>query len=469
MSEFFEEERKMKRMFMAALILTIVGSSLIFARGGSQGGGTSSGAAAKTVVTIWTHNRHDLTFMQDKIAKYNASNTDNIEAKLEVYTDNYTQAVDLVFQSGDAPDIFSNNDTIYVNHVNSGRFADLNPLMDAAIKNNYSSLMFEGVNMIDGKCYWLPTMATTNRLFYNKDIFKRVGVTEPPKSLEEMVAIAKKITTELKSEGIYGFAQNMKSAQMGLDRSLDPMINRELGLNRGYDFAKGEYDFTGYYNALMAWKELLSPPVAFPGSESLDIDPLRAQFAAGKIAMYFSWTHAEPGVYASQFPTTQDWGAAQIPVTGGVVRGAQHYRPSNGYLLNANSKNLQASWKVLSGLILDTDLLTEYYEAGLGIAVVPAVIARAKPAKIYAENPAMLITPTDAILKNSPHQENPNAVIVEGMNYFDTCASIIWGATSDPRRALTDLTDRYNRAYRAGIAQGIGKEIRIPGYDPLKP
>jgi hypothetical protein len=81
----------------------------------------------------------------------------------------------------------------------------------------------------------------------------------------------------------------------------------------------------------------------------------------------------------------------------------------------------------------------------------------------------MLITPTDAILKNPPHQENPNAVIVESMNYYDTCASIIWGAASDPRRALVDLTDRYNRAYRAGITQGVGREIRIPGYDPQKP
>jgi hypothetical protein len=119
--------------------------------------------------------------------------------------------------------------------------------------------------------------------------------------------------------------------------------------------------------------------------------------------------------------------------------------------------------------MLNSDLLTEYYEAGLGIAVVPAVIARAKPAKIYAENPAMLITPTDAILKSPPHQENPNAVIVEGMNYYDTCASIIWGVTSDPQKALADLTDRYNKAYKAGIAQGVGKEIRISGYDPKKP
>lgn len=37
-----------------------------------------------------------------------------------------------------------------------------------------------------------------------------------------------------------------------------------------------------------------------PGVESLDIDPLRAQFAEGKIGMYMSYS-SEPGVYKNQF------------------------------------------------------------------------------------------------------------------------------------------------------------------------
>ena len=49
-----------------------------------------------------------------------------------------------------------------------------------------------------------------------------------------------------------------------------------------------------------------------PGVESLDIDPLRAQFAAGKIGMYFNHS-GEPAVYQSQFPTKVNWSAALPP------------------------------------------------------------------------------------------------------------------------------------------------------------
>jgi multiple sugar transport system substrate-binding protein len=421
----------------------------------------------KTTVTIWSHNRHDMDFMKRKVEEYNARNTDNIEVKLEIYTDNYTQAVDLAFQSGETPDIFSNNHIIYTNHFSSGRFLDFIPRMDESFKSLYGDLLFEGANYIDGKCYFIPTMASVNRLFYNKDIFRRVGA-EPPQTLEEMVQVSKTITAQLKGEGIYGFAQNMRDTYLGLDRSLAPMGDRELGLHQGYDFARGEYDFTGYAPILEAWKQLLGPDSAFPGTESLDIDPLRAQFAAGKIAMYFSWTHAEPGVYQNQFPTTQDWGAVQIPVHDGMARGAQYINLSNGYLINAYPRDLEASWKVLTDLILDVGLLVEYYEAGLGVAVVPEVVRRANPARIYRENSVMLITGTDAVWPYTPHELNPAAVVVEGMDLYDTWAAIIWGAL-DTGKGLTDLTGRYNKAYRSGISQGIGKEVKIPGFNPMKP
>ena len=80
----------------------------------------------------------------------------------------------------------------------------------------------------------------------------------------------------------------MKSANSALSRSMIVGLQRETGMPWGYDFAKGEYNFTNWADELTLWKELLSEECAFPGCESLDIDPLRTQFAAGKIGMYMS-------------------------------------------------------------------------------------------------------------------------------------------------------------------------------------
>ncbi|GHV47339.1 hypothetical protein AGMMS49546_36840 [Spirochaetia bacterium] len=453
-----------KKLLALALILAIV-TGTVFAGGKSE---QTAAGGGKQLIHVWTYNRHDLAFMEQKVANYNATNKDNIEVVLGSYSDNYSQTVNLAYQTGEAPDILAHDPNVFLLHVNQGRFADFTPLMDAKFKETFGSLIWDDVNRINEKVYFIPTMATTNRLFYNKGIFKRVGI-EPPKTLEEMVTAAKKITDTLKGEGIYGFAQNMRSPQSGLSRSLAPMIDRQLGIHQGYDFAKGQYDFTGHGPVLAAWKELLSPAIAFPGCESLDIDPLRSQFAAGKIAMYFSYTHAEPGVYASQFPTKEEWGSVQIPVPGGNVKGAQNYQVTNGWMINQASKNIQTAWKVYVDLLANTDLLKEYYEQGLGITMVPEVIAKASPAPIFRDNPTMLITATDGLWPRTPHEANSAAVVVEGPNMWDTFASIIY-ANANPQQALADLTTRYNKALQAGIDQKLGTPIKASaGFNPMQP
>ncbi len=429
---------------------------------------TEGATGEKTVVTVWTKDRHDAEFMQKKIDEYNATNTDNIEVKYEIYSDNYIQAVDMVFQNGDAPDMFVYQEQVFQNYVNSGKYADITPFMDDEFKETFDSAFMEGFNVFDGKCYFVPTAATTCRLFYNKDVFARAGIEKAPETLEEMVEDAKLITSQLSGEGIYGFAANMKGAQSALSRSLYKQAERELGIKFGYDFAKGAYDFTGYESLVSAWKTLMSPECAFPGCESLDIDPLRTQFAAGKIGMYMSFTHAEPGVYVNQFPMEQEWGCVQVPVTGGIAKGAENYQPLNGYMFNAESKNLDAAWKAYRAIFTNVDTLKEYYEGGFGISTIPAVIEKAQPAQYYLDNPALLIGEGDAVYPYTPQEANVDAVIVEGQNMYDTMAEMILG-DMDIAKGLQDLTERYNAAYQDGISEGAGKEVKIENFDPMNP
>lgn len=56
----------------------------------------------KTVINIWSKDRHDADYVQKKVDEYNENNTDNIEVNYQLYTDNYTQAVDMAVQSGES-------------------------------------------------------------------------------------------------------------------------------------------------------------------------------------------------------------------------------------------------------------------------------------------------------------------------------------------------------------------------------
>ena len=333
-------------------------------------------------------------------------------------------------------------------------------------KNNYYLTQCE----LDGKLYFIPTTGTTCRLFYNKEIFERVGIEQPPQTLEEMVEDAKLITSQLSGEGIYGFAENMKSAASGLQRSMAVGLQRETGKKDGYDFAKGEYDFTDWEETLKLWTELLSEECAFPGCESLDIDPLRTQFAAGKIGMYMSYSHAEPGVYANQFPMdSEKWDCVPIPTVGNKTAGKQYYNGTSGYVLNAKSPNLELAFKVYKDLFTTEDYLVGYYEGGYGVSIIPSVIEKAKPSADFQNKKWLLIDPEfDTILPKPPHNAFAAGMVVEGEDMWKTCESIYYGG-ADAASTLQDLTDRYNKAYQDAIANGTGYEVKIENYDPMNP
>lgn len=424
----------------------------------------------KTIINVWSKDRHDADYVQAKIDEYNKTNTDNIEVVYTLYTDNYQQAVDMAAQNGELPDFLVYQPTVFDKYYTTGQWADMYQFMDDEMKEYFSDVIIPGYNEIEGKLYFLPTTGTTCRLFYNKEIFERVGIEEPPATLEEMVEDAKLITSQLKGEGIYGFAENMKSAASALQRSMCIGLQAETGMSYGYDFKTGKYDFTNWADTLKLWTELLSEECAFPGCESLDIDPLRTQFAAGKIGMYMSYSHSEPGVYANQFPMdSSKWDVAPIPTVGGKTTGKQYYDGTSSYMFNADSPNLEKAFKAYKDIFTTEEYLIGYYEGGYGVSILPSILEKANPSEDFKNKKWLQINPeTDAILPKPPHRAFTSGMIVEGEDMFKTAESIYYGG-ADVESTLQDLTDRYNKAYEDAIANGTGWEIKFDNYDPMNP
>lgn len=89
----------------------------------------------KTVINIWSKDRHDADYVQKKIDEYNENNTDNIEVNYQLYTDNYTQAVDMAVQSGEMPDILVFQDQMFDKYIGEDQWADLYEFMDDDMKD----------------------------------------------------------------------------------------------------------------------------------------------------------------------------------------------------------------------------------------------------------------------------------------------------------------------------------------------
>ncbi|MEA5016458.1 MAG: extracellular solute-binding protein [Candidatus Limiplasma sp.] len=454
----------MKRFLRVFLLVSILTVLLI---GTCVGGAVAE--TEKTRLTIWSMSRADLTYVEPRIKAYNESNPHNIELVLEIYTDNFLQAIDVAAATG-GPDIVDLPNTLatFTNYVGNGYYVPIDQFMTEEDKALWGDYAIEGITAFNGEMYYYPVIGTTGRLIYNQDIFDRCGIAAPPQTLSEMVETAKIITDTLSGEGIYGFAANFKSPAGALLRSMDFMIELSGGPNQGFDFAKGEYDFSFYKPFVEAYRTMFTTGIAFPGCESLDIDPLRTLFADGKIGMYISWSHAEPGVYASQFPTQANWNGTTIPVMDGYEKATQSVIGYHGYMITRDCKNPELAWTAIKELFYGKDYLVGYQEAGLGVNMNPAISAKAGTSALLEGKESFLLGPTDVMWPAVPQELNSQAVQVEGENMYNTIFALILGK-GDIDSTLADLTERYNAAYEKGIEQGLGTRVQIPGFDPAKP
>lgn len=420
-------------------------------------------AAEKVKIKVWTMNRHDADYMTEMVNRFNQENKDGIEIDYRIYTDNYQQTLDLAYATGEAPDVFMDATGVYEKRLPAGDIAPLDPFLTSAFKKRFGDDAFlEGINMEKGKIYSLPSIGTTPRLIYNKTIFKKAGIKAPPATLKEMVEDAKLISNKLAKEGIYGYAQNLKSPVQGLSRSIDYILMRSGGVREGYDFKTGKFDFTGYKPILQAYREIFTSNAAFPGCESLDIDPLRTQFASGRIGMYISWTHSEPGVYQNQFPTQEEWDMAPLPTINGVKGSNRINLAGRFWLMNSKTKYRKQAWKVMEFLYSDT-LLAGYHERGLGLVMVPSVLKKAALPENIKKWPAIQFDKHDKIWPNIPLNVRP-----EGKDMYQVFAEIIFGL-SDLDKGIADLNYRYNKAFEEGIKERKTTRIVYPDFDPANP
>lgn len=427
-------------------------------------GGRILAAPQKIKIKVWTMNRHDADYMLSMVNKFNQTNNDNIEIDYQIYSDNYLQTLDLAFATREAPDVFYDATGVYEKRLPAGDLAPLNKYLTDSYKKRFGDGGFiEGINIYQGKIYSMPAIGTTPRLIYNQGIFERVGIKAPPQTLAEMVRDAKLISDKLSKDGIYGYAQNFKNPTQALSRSVDYILMRSGGVREGYDFTTGKFDFTGYKPILQAYKEIFTSKTAFPGCESLDIDPLRTQFAAGKIGMYISYTHAEPGVYQNQFPTKENWNMAPLPTIDGAVKGSNRILlAGRWFLISSKTKYPNEAWKVMQFLYGD-ELLAGYHERGLGIVMIPSVLEKAKDPETIQKWPAIKFDSHDKIWPNIPVGVRP-----EGKDMYQVFTEIIFGA-GDLDKGISNLNNRYNTAFDKAISDGKTSRIIYPQFDPAEP
>lgn len=445
-----------KQLMLAALSATLAGG-LAACSGKNAGDGPDAGAAGqKTKLVYWTGDRHDSEFIKEKVDDFNRTNSDGIEVELVVKGDDFDQALDMSFQTSEAPDVIRVKENTIQTFYKKGYLAPIDDYLTDELRAEFPQM--DVLNSFDGKRYSLPNYGTTMRLIYNKELFQKAGIASPPATLAELVEDAKKITAVGKANGEYGFAQNFKSPGSALGRSARVIAEMSGYGGFGYDFKTARYDFTPFKPIIEAFKQMKDDGSMLPGVESLDIDPLRAQFAEGKIGMYLSFS-AEAGVYQSQFPAKIEWAAAPAPTIDGNVKGASGFLGGQWLAISSQSAHKEAAWTFMSYMYGDP-ILQQYQEKGFGISMVPAVSEVAAKPEVYG---------IDGFLPNAHDGVWPvyPAVPVQGAKSDDVFFKYILDG-GDLDALIADLNKRYNTALDAAIASGDVVASPDPAFDPAK-
>ncbi|MCU6797490.1 extracellular solute-binding protein [Paenibacillus sp. WQ 127069] len=411
---------------------------------------SSEKSGEKTKLLFWTPDRGASDHIKAEVKKFNETNKDNIEVEVNIMAENYEQSLEIAYASNQAPDIIRVNN--FTSYTKKGYLEPLNTYLTEDLKKRFNGLTFEDGNMIDGKIYSLPNYGLTQRLIYNVELFEKAGIKSPPTTLKEMVEAAKKITEVGKASGAYGFAENFKGN--GFSRVALPIGNLS-GTNQ-FDYKTGKFDFTGLKPIMEALRQMKQDGSIIPGSEMLDIDPLRAQFAEGKIGMYIN--HAgEPIVFKSQFPAKIKWAAAQVPTIDGTINGTVAFSNAYTFLgLGSKSANKDKAWKFLEYMYSD-EILKSYQEDAVGVSAVPSVLKQS-PKTNVTNFELFLPTKYDALLPAAP------AVAPEGMS-VDSIFTKYLLEGGDADAIIKDLNTRYNTALDKAKQSGLTKITGDPKFD----
>lgn len=239
----------MKKLVSLALVL-LMAAAVLFAGGSSDGKGAAD-TGKKTVITFWYAYKGDEAAAFEKaIAAYNAGQSKYTVQGLSV-TDQ--QKLIVALASNEAPDIFTLSNQDVINYQSNGLLQGFKKFIDAEKYNLgiYSDKSLEA-NSISGELYAFPISGYTIQMFYNKDILKEIGYSEPPKTMEEMYEMAVKATTvdaqgnitrlgyplfplaSARQELIYGFGGRWWAADGKTLTPQNPGVLESLNMNVKY-------------------------------------------------------------------------------------------------------------------------------------------------------------------------------------------------------------------------------------------
>jgi multiple sugar transport system substrate-binding protein len=432
------------RSLIAAAAVSALGISLAACGGGSDSGNASDGGGGGgSTLTYWASNQgtsldNDKEVLTPVLKKF--TDETGIKVNLEVIGWNDLQTrIQTAITSGQAPDV-----------VNIGN------TWAASLQATDAFLPFDGSAMdaIGGKDKFVPTALATGGkegqdptsvplyglaygLYYNKAMFQQAGL-QPPKTWEEMVAAAQKLTNP--SKKVWGMALAAGSYTENVHFAF---INAAQNGADWFD-ADGKPTFTGDGNVqgVLRYLDLMQKDkVANPSNAQYDNGTKAVNdFATKKVAMVLNQNNAANSIVANGMKSSE-YGVTAFPAPAGGEQVASHVAGINLSIFKS-TKNKDAALKFVKYM---TDATTQQ-TLGKPFASLP-VLQGEKP--VFTDNATEAQTFADIYATKSkplplvPAEDQFESTVGKAMNgLFGKIATGGTVSADEVKAALQDAQDQ---------------------------
>lgn len=274
-----------KNLVILAALALLSNSVLVFAGGGTESAAGGAKEPVKLVMGSWRAD--DVEQMKGLLAEYSKTYPNVIIEFKPTNPPDYNATLRLQLTSGTGPDLmYARSYATGLQLFNDGFFADVSSI--PGLKENFTEGARSPWMTADGKSFAVPFVAVSHGVYYNKDIFKKLGLSIP-ETWEDFLKVCDKI----KAAGITPVANSLGDEWDIAEVVFMSIAPNFIGGREGrlaYESGKRPWNDANMVATFQAMKDLV--PYLPAGFEALTYNDSNALFATGKAAMYFdgSWT-----------------------------------------------------------------------------------------------------------------------------------------------------------------------------------
>ena len=412
-------------------------------------------------VRVWTNDGNYKSVLEPIIEEYNNGQglKDGIYIDYKIFGSDYHDVLKVALAADQGPELYKFVGTVKEPFIDSGWMVPIDDMPGGPeFLEDYKDILINGYTTFDGKTYSAPIKVLTTKFMYNKDLLAKSGITEAPKTWDDVVEYAKKVTEDNGGEA-YGYGVHLKDSASSGKWYFATQFASSVG-HMGYDFKTGQYQFSDFTENIEKILQMKADGSIFPGGEGMDNDTLMAQFAAGRIAMLpgVQWDVSNLDKFWAELGTEFELGVCDTPVIDLDHAYKNYAQIADMLCLGSSALDMPEKAMKVYALLHGEDVQ---------LAIQNNEVDFMARADIQAQMPETFKKVGTREFGDTSHSyftlTPPDGLItVEGQDYQSTIINLIAGSTdADVAGTLQDLDNRYNQALENAKADGLDMSLYI--------